>query len=639
MAIDFSTIGATPAHTGKIDFSAIGGIPAVGQDEPTDETTTLGAAGRGAASMLPLGTQALAATAGAFQNEPYLQERQEIEKETQADIANHPVARVAGQAAGIVAPAIATAGSSVPESLLGAVGQGAAIGAGFGAGNAVDTLASGGSGLKAAEDVALGTSLGAAGGAAGKVLGGVLGKGATGLEEFGTKKAGQAMNLAPQELGNMTEAEWGNFQQFVKQQELLGKGPQEMFDNAKAVQDQFGSKIGEIRGQANGLGLKTDVKPLVDALDAKYQAADALANPDERKAANFYKRGMADILAMARQNLPEGGEGIADTLENMRQAGINVASEHPVPNEITFDQLQRLKKSYGNSAFENGAIKNQAAADVYFSIKDGMQRIVDDAQANPNLGQEYKDALKGYSQISPIVDGLEQRVGAERAGVGGGNVASNAVMGGAMIGMGRGAFGARQLLRSGFGMAPETMARGANATAAGLNAAGAALPAAGAQIGGANAPTTLNVDHPAMAQWKPIFQKNAQNAKDAGEVQKANAVTDFVLSQRDPAYAAAKQKMSDNPSPAPTEPNPTKMADGGVVPEGGITEPIPAMGSTLQGLADQLKHPTHEKVPVPMEDVPANKPQDLHQSFNPDFSDKLKAFLKSQKEGAGAQSR
>jgi hypothetical protein len=615
--IDFSTIGATPAHTGKIDFSAIGGIPAVGQDEPTDETTALGAAGRGAVGMLPMGEQAYSAVAGAAQNEPYLQERQELAKEIEADKANHPVARLAGQTAGVVAPALITGGSSAPESLLGAVGQGAAIGAGFGAGNALDTLSSGGSGLKAVGDVALGAGLGAAGGAAGRALGSVFEKGATGLENVGIKKAGQAMNLAPQELGHMSEAEWGQFQQFVKQQELLGKGPQEMLDNAKAVQDQFGSKIGEIRGQANELGLSTDIKPLTDPLEGKYQAADALQNPDERKAATFYKRGMADILSMANQN---------------------PAAEGEVPSQITFDQLQRLKKSYGNSAFENGAVKNKAAADVYFTLKDGLQRIVDDAQANPNLGQEYKTALKGYSQISPIVDGLEQRVGTARAGTEGGNVASSAVMGGAMIGMGRGAFGVRQLAKSAFGVAPETAARAANATATGLSTTGAALPGAGAQITSSTSPspTALNVNHPAMAPWKPVFQKNAQNAKDTGEVQKANAVTDFVLSQRDPSYAAAKQKMADEPALTNT---PIKMAEGGAVADDDpFAGPTPGFGSTLEGLANQLKNPTHEKQPVPMEELPANSSVRFHQPFNTDLADKLKEFMQN-REGDNAQSR
>jgi len=94
------------------------------------------------------------------------------------------------------------------------------------------------------------------------------------------------------------------------------------------------------------------------------------------------------------------------------------------------------------------------------------------------------------------------------------------------------------------------------------------LPMMGAQMGGAasaqnmgeikpvrsgtnsptqGTPTSLNVNHPALAPWKGTFAKNAATAQDAGEKQKSQAVTDFVLSQRDPAYAAAKQKASDEP--------------------------------------------------------------------------------------------
>src|SRR5580658_10623345 len=146
MAIDFSSLGATPAQTGKIDFSALGAVPAVGQTQPEDDTTALGAAGRGAVSMLPLGNQAYSAIAGATQNEPYLKERQELAKETQSDVENHEPARLAGQVAGIAAPAILTGGASAPASLGEAATQGAVMGAGFGAGNAIDTLASGGSG-------------------------------------------------------------------------------------------------------------------------------------------------------------------------------------------------------------------------------------------------------------------------------------------------------------------------------------------------------------------------------------------------------------------------------------------------------------------------------------------------------------
>jgi hypothetical protein len=81
------------------------------------------------------------------------------------------------------------------------------------------------------------------------------------------------------------------------------------------------------------------------------------------------------------------------------------------------------------------------------------------------------------------------------------------------------------------------------------------------------APTTLNVNHPALAPWKQTFTKNANGAKDEGEVQKAQAVTDFVLSQRDPAYAKAKQTATDAPVKEESAGAPTGMADGGVVPE------------------------------------------------------------------------
>ncbi len=308
MAIDFSSLGATPAHTGKIDFSAIGGIPAVGQDEPTDDTTALGAAGRGAVSMLPLGNQAYSAIAGAAEKEPYLQERQELEKETKSDIENHEPSRIAGQAAGLVAPALLTGGASAPESLLGAAGQGAAVGAGFGAGNAIDTLAGGGSGAKAAGDVALGAGLGGVGGAIGQKLAGATESAIPGIENFAAKKAASAVGMGSDELGNMSQQELIDTGKMLMDKGIIKQGAstQQMFDQAKALQDQYGNQIGQIGNKAGELGLYTDIKPLLDSLDAKYQAASALQNPDEMRNANFYKKGMADILTMARQNISTG---------------------------------------------------------------------------------------------------------------------------------------------------------------------------------------------------------------------------------------------------------------------------------------------------------------------------------------------
>lgn len=620
MAIDFSSIGATPAHSGKIDFSAVGGMPAVGQDEPTDETTALGAAGRGAVGMVPLGEQAYAGASSLMDQKPYVESRQNLEKEIEADKLNHPVARVAGQAAGIVAPAVLTGGASAPESLLGATGEGAAIGAGFGAGNAIDTLAGGGSGAKAAGDVALGAGLGAAGGAIGQKLAGLAESAVPGVENFAAKKAAQSVGLGSDELGNMSQQEVLDTGKMLMDKGIVkpGASTQEMFDTAKNMHEDYGTTIGQIGNKAQELGLSTDTKPILAELEKKFQAADALQNPDERKAAIFYKRGMADVLTMSRQNLP-------DSLADVAGA--------PVPTDITFDQLQRLKRSYGNSAFENGAVKNQAAADVYGQLSAAQKNIINTAKDNPNLPADLKDAMAGYSKLYPVVDGLQSVLGRERAG----NMPAKGFgMMGKMVGQLPGqdkpvinALTSLGLMGAGHPMwalgaatatlqNPRAMSNMAQGVAHAIPGVAEKLPVIGSQIAGgavhqnmgetkplhpnaANtaapsaAPTTVNVDHPALAQWKPVFQKNAAKATDASEIQKSNAVTDFILSQRDPAYSAAKQKMAENP----TEQAPAKMpgmSEGGAVPKKGG-------------------------------------------SFNPAMQQQLEAYLKKQKEGANAQSR
>lgn len=682
MAIDFSSLNATPAHTGKIDFSAVGGVPAVGQDEPTDETTALGAAGRGAVGMVPLGEQAYSAVSGVANSKPYLQERQELEKEIEADKANHPVARIAGQAAGIAAPALLTGGSSVPASLAETAGEGALVGAGFGAGNAIDTLASGGSGEKAAGDVALGTALGAGGGMLGRKLAGMAGEAVPAVEKFAAKKAAQGVGMGSDELGNMSEQELIDTGKMLMDKNIVkpGASTQEMFNTAKNLHESYGEQIGQIGNQATNLGLTTDTKPLLAALEEKYQAANALENPDERKAAIFYKRGMADILTMSRKNLP-------NTLADVQGA--------PVPTDITFDQLQRLKKSYGNSAFENGMVKNSAAADVYGQLSAGQKAIVEKVRTNPDLPDQLKEAMSGYSKMYPVVEGLQDVLGRERAG----NMPAKGFgMMGKLVGQLPGqdkpainALTSLGLLGAGHPMwalgaatatlqNPRAMSSLAQGVAKTIPEVAEKLPAITSQIaageahGGALhhmaekateqsfhhtaesaihqnmgetkpvhanslsatggqphvAPTTVNIDHPALAPWKSVFQKNAAKATDDGEKNKANAVTDFILSQRDPSYSAAKHKMSDEPmAPSESSQNPAKMAEGGVVTDlmPNLGKPVPGFTTTLPGLAEQMKHPTHEAPPAPTDTLPTRTTQKFHEPFNTDMEEKLKAFL------------
>ena len=638
------------------------------------DTTALGAAGRGAVSMLPLGNQAYSAIAGAAEKEPYIQERQELEKETQADIANHEPSRLAGQAAGIAAPALLTGGASAPESLAEAAGQGATIGAGFGAGNAIDTLASGGSGAKAAGDVALGAGLGAAGGAAGQKLAGLAESAVPGLETFAAKKAAQGVGMGSDELGNMSQQELIDTGKMLMDKGIIkpGASTQEMFDQAKNLREGYGDAIGQISKQSNELGLTTDTKPLLDALSTKYQAASQLANPDEARAALFYKRGMADIMAMANQN---GAERVAP----------DILTEQP-NSFVTFDQLQQLKKSYGNSAFMNGTVKNPAAADVYGQLSAGQKAIVAKAIDNPDLPVQLKDAMTGYSKLSPVVDGLQDVLGRERAGnmpakgfgmigklvgqlPGQDKPAINALTSLGLLGAGHPlwAIGAATATLQN----PRAMSSLAQGAANTIPEMAEKLPMAASQMAGSvpssqnmgttapihpptvapnatkEAPTAINIDHPEMAPWKQTFQKNAAKATNPGEVQKANAVTDFVLSQRDPAYAAAKQKAADNPVADNTAKNPAKMADGGVVSqnvdnsnlsqiENKFGKPVPGFGSTLPGLAEQLENPTHE-TPVPQDTLPTSTTQRFHQPFNTDMADQLKAFLAAKEDDDDAK--
>lgn len=669
MAIDFSELQGTPAHDGRIDFSAIGGIPAVGSNEPTDETTALGAAGRGAVGMIPLGEQAYSAIAGAAEHKPYTQERKELEAEIEADKNNHGVARLAGQAAGVVAPALLTGGATAPESMAAAAGEGALVGGGFGAGNAIDTLAEGGSGAKAAGDVALGAGLGALGGAAGQKVSGLMKEAVPGIENYAAKKAASAVGLESKELGNMTQAELQGTGKRLLDLGIIkpGVSTQEMFDTAKGIHEGYGTKIGEIGNKADELGLKMDPAPLVQNLQLLQEDASKLVNPDERKAALWYKRGAADIQAMANQNHAENGS-----------------------YDVTFDQLQRLKKAYGNSAFENGAVKNHAAADVYGELRQGLDSIVMSAKDNPKLPGDLKEAMAGYAELNPVVKGLQDVLGRERAGsmpvkgfgmmgkiVGQMPGQSNPVVNGltslGLLGAGHPmwAMGAATASLQN----PRTMSSAAAKLAESIPGAAGKLPEVGSQIAAARAPkaitmqnmgestvhhavghapllageaiqkkspTTLDMEHPAMAPWKQTFEKNAATAQNAGETQKSHAVTDFILSQRDPAYAAAKQKVANNP----TEQNDTKnagnlgMADGGVVPsqeEEFRQNGNPAFGSTLEGLAAQLKNPTHEAPPPAPEKLPtenANTPR-FHQPFNSDMEDKLRAFFEKREEADG----
>lgn len=627
MSIDFSSIGATPAHTGKVDFSALGAVPAVDQGDSSDDTTALGAAGRGAVGMLPLGNQAYSAIAGLAEKKPYLQERQELEKEIQSDIANHQPARFAGQAAGLIAPAVLTGGASAPESLLEAAGQGAAVGGGFGAGNAIDTLAGGGSGSDAALDVAKGAGIGAAGGAIGEGIGNAISKG---VDSLGSTSVGQrlqsenvskALGLRPISLSTIARKE--------------GSTPQ-------AAAQHIWEDISSLPGLPENFTAPTSsindkVATLESLKDAAGNTIGVTRNLGGHATAGNFPEGdqaVKDLVTAA-----EGFKGIPDgRSENMKSVAAQIQAAK-ASNNLDFNTLSQVRSAVGSQVQS----EVPGASQIYRILSDNLDKTLDRVGDTAGIDKAaFQGAKKTYAVTSKVLPLMQRGAGREATGTGGGlqNLAGGLglVTGHPAAALPAVAHGIQKLV------APEALPNlmlGGGAGKLGSAIAGqlptAAAQTAAAQVTPTKAITDIHLQHPAMAPWRQTFATNAQRATNPAELEKSNAVTDFTLSQRDPAYAAAKQKATDSPEAQDTSVNPpTKMADGGVVDEPAYRRPVPGFGSTLPGLAQQMRNPSHEAPPEP---VPPERtaPSQFHQSFNPQFEDQLKAFLLKSKENEDAE--
>jgi len=628
MAMDFTALQGVPSETGHLDFSAIGGVPAVGGGPSAeDETSALGAAGRGAVGVLPLGKQAYAAVAGAAENKPYLQERQELEKEIEADIANHPAARLGGQVAGVVAPALLTGGAS---TLGGTIAEGAAMGAGFGAGNAIDTLASGGSGAKAAGDVALGTLAGGAGGAAGRAAGNLIGKAASPF-----------VNSQDELMAEATAGILGGTTRQIRS--LPGKNPVQTLT-------KLGSDMAKYHVNGEPLIQVTDQMP------ARLDKFIALQKQAGQTIGDTIKSSNVEPIA-AKPIIDELGTALKFATPDdqvQMQAVMNQINQYAEKDgTIPFDRLQQLKGELGDRAFHGQGDPVLQAA--YHTVSDVQDRELEKVSSVINK-PAFDDAKNAYQMTSRAIPMLRMAVSKEVGGK------TNMVVPGAALLSGHplvaaGALAKNRLSQMGSG----AMFKGLQNIPENAGAIAEALPGkAGAQAGGAavqqnmgethpvpgkgapspsdTQPNKLNIDHPALAQWKPMFQQNAQNAKNPGEVEKSHAVTDFILSQRDPGYAAAKKKASEAPV---TENQPAKMSEGGIIADlkENFGKPVPGFGSTLQGLENVMKGA--KSTPVPMENqlpVQTEKTPKFHEPFNTDFADQLKAFL-ADKEKDDAESR
>ena len=643
MAIDLSSLGAVPAPANPLE----GG------------SSALGAAARGALGMIPVGEQGYAGVASMAKHTPYLQERDALHKQIQEDIDTQPEARLAGQVAGVAAPIIATGGLAAPESLAGAAGQGALFGGAYGAGNAIDTLASGGSGQQAAGDVALGAGLGAAGGAAGRTLGEFVGglgrKAAVGAVKLGGEAgepiaastvadvggtahvppiadARQAMGATASatEAPAMTQAKQGFFPSVeeLKAEILagqLGGSPRQL--RALPGKDIIASlnHMGDVI-KANS----TPDNPLISMTDRypdRLRKFIALENKSGKTVGGIIEKAgvpplptspIADELINSAKFLnPSDQAQLQSVIDQLEKYG----KLDGTPRAISFKRLQQLKSDLGNPAFKGQG--NTVLQGAYHTINDIQDNELEKLGNTINK-PEFTNAKQAYQMTSRAIPMLRMATARSLAK---GYSAFGAPLAALVTGHPVAALGS---------MMKEPLQRAAGAIAFGAPELGETIGSVPSAVGAQAAKvapdvTSFNLQHPALAHYVQTFKAGAASAQNKGEVDTANARTAFKLSQTDPNFPKAQQAAQDNPeaTEGPGQ-QPIKMAEGGLVSEfkENFGKPVPGFGSTLQGLQNVMEG--NGLSPTPMEPsapVRTAQPDEFHQSFNPQMEEQLKAFL------------
>lgn len=596
MALDFSELQGTPAHTGSLDFSALGAVPAVG-DTSADDTTALGAAGRGAVGMLPLGDQAYAGVDSLVHSKKYVTAREDLEKDIAKDKENNPGSRIAGQAAGIVAPALLTGGASAPESLAAALGEGALVGGGFGAGNAIDTVAKGGGAVDAAKDVAKGAALGAAGGGVAKSAGEILGKFFKSMPTLEQEALEGGIIHPKPSVTNAVEATAPKIAESASQLEsgspmvnAVGKAlptekPTGVMNMAEGATGGEGPKVGtaNVIPAPAGVSATPELPPNDNELRARMltQTLGGTARqirklPGKDMVGTLNK--MGDVFEQNNLLSPvdryparlqkfialhdKAGKIIGDTVDSANIEPITiqpimdaVAASRKFPSplqadqlkaamenikryagpdgNITFQNLHKLKVELGKEAFEGqGDPILQSAYHVVGNAQDAALEKVGQAVNKPAF-DKAKEAYQATERAIPMLKMATAKALVNKPSL-------TELLSGHPI-------------AAATGLIKEPVERAANTI--GFKMAGPIHDLGNAQLGAkggaqlasaaANVGPRLNIEHPALQQWKHVFQQNAAKATNPAEVEKSHAVTDFVLSQRDPAYAQAKQKMTD----------------------------------------------------------------------------------------------
>lgn len=330
---------------------------------------------RAAGNQMPLGPQFSALVSPGSYSDNMAAQNKAIEQDKQ----NHPIAYGAGAVSGAVAPALVP---GVGEMMAAnPMTSGAAL---AGSGSIANTDLKKNPILDTAATV--GTN--AAGGA---LLSGLLGKILPSTQQALEQKANTLANksVLSDDLIDMTPAQRQAQGKSLRDAGIIVKDKEEAFNKAKDLLNSYGEKIGSIAKTTEGQGLVADA-------DEHYATITDLLNQAEK-----YSGSANSSLKAIGRDYKAGATDIANLGDNP-----------------SWEAIQNLKEAYGKSAFKENS--TQGAKDTYFSLSNMLKGIADKAQADPSLGPQYKEALAGYSQMTPIVDNLKTAANAELSGKGAG---------------------------------------------------------------------------------------------------------------------------------------------------------------------------------------------------------------------------
>jgi len=493
---------------------------------------------RGAANAIPFGTKALAG----MQSGDYDKNIAKQDALLSIDKATNPMSHYVGEATGTIAPlAIPGVGEVLgADSLAGRVAAGAGIGALQGASNTRAPLTS----EEGMKDIGTGALVGGLTqplvGAVGDSLSNITNKGMNRLEgsaaatSFGftpralmhealaTKQPEEqvALNLLGQ-LKSDPATSMAEHPDLWSVTSSINDKKAFLFDAEKEI----GQKIGKIVEDQGAL------------------TTGPLGFPEGTQAIQQLKNS-ADTWLEHDPTTPEGAKLLKDTaaqLEALKTKG-----------ELNFKTIQNMKTGIGKN-FNSGEVKpgTKEAYDILNgSLNDSLTNLENNlTNANPTinknpLSSQFTQLKKSYTLLNKVIP-MMKAAGREvtkpfsaftkMLPIGLGAVTGNLGMGTVVAG----SEAAKDIL------SPELASNIALKVAPGIrNLSSTKLPINNltANIAAQNT-TGPNLNSPQLAPWKPTFQNQTQGMPPA-DAQKHNILLDYVLQQRDPAYAKARADSS-----------------------------------------------------------------------------------------------